>query len=93
MESAGGESSLIQLYLCPLTPNNRSQVLNFTRFSSKSDVWAYGVLCWEVFTCGEMPYGRAKNPEVVERVQRGQILQQPPNCPNSVYEEVSQLSL
>jgi hypothetical protein len=41
------------------------QVLNFTRFSSKSDVWAYGVLCWEVFTCGEMPYGRAKNPEVM----------------------------
>ena len=62
------------------------QVLNFTRFSSKSDVWAYGVLCWEVFTCGEMPYGRAKNPEVVERVQRGQILAQPPSCPHQVYE-------
>jgi len=62
------------------------EVLNFTRFSSKSDVWAYGVLCWEVFTCGEMPYGRAKNPEVVERVQRGQILSQPGNCPIKVYE-------
>ncbi|XP_023331198.1 tyrosine-protein kinase Btk29A [Eurytemora carolleeae] len=62
------------------------EVLNFTRFSSKSDVWAYGVLCWEVFTCGEMPYGRAKNPEVVERVQRGQILSQPAACPNQVYE-------
>ena len=62
------------------------QVLNFTRFSSKSDVWAYGVLCWEVFTCAEMPYGRAKNPEVVERVQRGQILSQPTVCPNQVYE-------
>jgi len=62
------------------------EVLNFTRFSSKSDVWAYGVLCWEVFTCGEMPYGRAKNPEVVERVQRGQILAQPGNCPHQVYE-------
>jgi len=62
------------------------EVLNFTRFSSKSDVWAYGVLCWEVFTCGEMPYGRAKNPEVVERVQRGQILSQPPSCPYQVYE-------
>ena len=61
-------------------------MLNFTRFSSKSDVWAYGVLCWEVFTCGDMPYGRAKNPEVVERVQRGQILGQPSNCPNKVYE-------
>lgn len=64
------------------------EVLNFTRFSSKSDVWAYGVMCWEVFTCGEMPYGRAKNPEVVERVQRGQILPMPPNCPGPVYEEV-----
>ena len=62
------------------------QVLNFTRFSSKSDVWAYGVLCWEVFTCGDMPYGRAKNPEVVERVQRGQILSQPGSCPHQVYE-------
>lgn len=67
------------------------EVLNFTRFSSKSDVWAYGVLCWEVFTCGDMPYGKARNPEVVERVQRGQILQQPPNCPNPVYEEVMRL--
>ena len=62
------------------------EVLNYTRFSSKSDVWAFGVLCWEVFTCGDMPYGRAKNPEVVERVQRGQILQRPQACPYEVYE-------
>jgi hypothetical protein len=33
-----------------------------------------------------MPYGRAKNPEVVERVQRGQILSQPDFCPSQVYE-------
>jgi hypothetical protein len=33
-----------------------------------------------------MPYGRAKNPEVVERVQRGQILSQPSACPHQVYE-------
>ena len=72
-------------------PNALYQVLNFTRFSSKSDVWAYGVMCWEVFTCGEMPYGRAKNPEVVERVQRGQILPMPPNCPGPAYEEVHSL--
>ena len=40
----------------------------------------------QVFTCGDMPYGRAKNPEVVERVQRGQILQKPSACPYEVYE-------
>uniref|UniRef100_A0A0A9WY19 Tyrosine-protein kinase n=2 Tax=Lygus hesperus TaxID=30085 RepID=A0A0A9WY19_LYGHE len=62
------------------------EVLNYTRFSSKSDVWAYGVLMWEVFTCGKMPYGRLKNTEVVERVQRGIILQRPPTCLKEVYE-------
>ncbi|KAE8737137.1 hypothetical protein FOCC_FOCC017400 [Frankliniella occidentalis] len=56
------------------------EVLNYTRFSSKSDVWAYGVLMWEVFTCGKMPYGRLKNTEVVDRVQRGIILERPKAC-------------
>ncbi|XP_008203443.1 tyrosine-protein kinase Btk29A isoform X1 [Nasonia vitripennis] len=62
------------------------EVLNYTRFSSKSDVWAYGVLMWEVFTCGKMPYGRLKNTEVVERVQRGIILEKPKACFKEVYE-------
>ncbi|EFA02156.1 tyrosine-protein kinase Btk isoform X1 [Tribolium castaneum] len=62
------------------------EVLNYTRFSSKSDVWAYGVLMWEVFTCGKMPYGRLKNSEVVERVQKGLILEKPKACYKEVYD-------
>ncbi|XP_066141435.1 tyrosine-protein kinase Btk isoform X1 [Euwallacea fornicatus] len=62
------------------------EVLNYTRFSSKSDVWAYGVLMWEVFTCGKMPYGRMKNSEVVERVQKGIILDKPKACFKEVYD-------
>ncbi|KAK7084183.1 Tyrosine-protein kinase Btk29A, partial [Halocaridina rubra] len=61
------------------------EVLNFMRFSSKSDVWAYGVLMWEVFTCGKMPYGRVKNAQVVEMVQLGQTLEKPRYCPDNVY--------
>lgn len=61
------------------------EVLNFMRFSSKSDVWAFGVLMWEVYTCGKMPYGRMKNPEVVEMVQSGRVLDQPRFCPDYVY--------
>lgn len=41
---------------------------------------------WEVFTCGKMPYGRLKNTEVVERVQRGIILEKPKACFKEVYE-------
>ncbi|UYV61124.1 BTK [Cordylochernes scorpioides] len=63
------------------------EVLNFTRFSSKSDVWAYGVLMWEVFTCGKMPYGRMANAEVARYVvQDGRRLERPRNCPPEVYE-------
>ncbi|KAK9870201.1 hypothetical protein WA026_006284 [Henosepilachna vigintioctopunctata] len=62
------------------------EVLNFTLFSSKSDVWAFGVLMWEVFTCGKMPYGKLKNTEVVERVQKGLILEKPNQCCKEVYE-------
>ncbi|KAI5739941.1 hypothetical protein M8J77_025339 [Diaphorina citri] len=66
------------------------EVLNYTRFSSKSDVWAYGVLMWEVFTCGKMPYGRLKNTEVVDRVQRGIILEKPKACFKEVYDVMRQ---
>jgi tyrosine-protein kinase Tec len=45
-----------------------------------------GVLMWEVFTCGKMPYGRLKNTEVVERVQRGIVLERPKACFKEVYE-------
>ncbi|XP_063530564.1 tyrosine-protein kinase Btk [Cydia strobilella] len=61
------------------------EVLNYTRFSSKSDVWAFGVLMWEVFTCGQVPYGRMKNTQVVEMVQRGHLLEMPDGCSPVIY--------
>jgi hypothetical protein len=45
-----------------------------------------GVLMWEVFTAGKMPYGRLKNTEVVERVQRGIILEKPKACAKEIYD-------
>lgn len=44
---------------------------------------------WEIFTCGKMPYGRLKNTEVVERVQRGIILERPKACAKEIYDVIN----
>ncbi|EHB16145.1 Tyrosine-protein kinase Tec [Heterocephalus glaber] len=41
---------------------------NYSRFSSKSDVWSFGVLMWELFTEGQMPFEKNTNYEVVTMV-------------------------
>ena len=30
------------------------------RFSSMSDIWAYGVMVWEVFTMGQVPFAERR---------------------------------
>ena len=55
-------------------------------FSSKTDVWSFGVLLWEVMSLGLMPYPGRGNQEVMQLVTAGKRLQ-PPNraTPSQVY--------
>ncbi|XP_064539670.1 protein sevenless [Drosophila montana] len=54
-------------------------------FSTQSDVWAFGVLCWEIFTLGQQPYAARNNFEVLAHVKDGGRLQQPERCPEKLY--------
>ncbi|XP_033866894.1 cytoplasmic tyrosine-protein kinase BMX-like [Acipenser ruthenus] len=53
------------------------EVLNYTRFSSKSDVWAFGVLMWEVFSLGKQPYDLYDNTQVAQKIMQGYRLYRP----------------
>eukprot|EP00105_Crassostrea_gigas_P022673 XP_011442275.1 PREDICTED: ALK tyrosine kinase receptor-like [Crassostrea gigas] len=55
-------------------------------FSSKSDVWAFGVLMWEIFTSGFIPYPGLQNNDVMTFVRKGGRLEIPAICPQSIYD-------
>ncbi|CAL8100186.1 unnamed protein product [Orchesella dallaii] len=47
-------------------------------FSSQSDVWSYGVFCWEVFTLGEKPYpGVVWSDQFIRNLEDGLRLPKP----------------
>ncbi|XP_070362041.1 tyrosine-protein kinase TXK isoform X6 [Equus asinus] len=62
------------------------EVFHFNKYSSKSDVWSFGVLMWEVFTEGKMPFENKSNLQVVEAISNGFRLYRPRLAPMSVYE-------
>ncbi|KAK7503438.1 hypothetical protein BaRGS_00005359, partial [Batillaria attramentaria] len=55
------------------------------QYSSKSDVWSYGVLLWEIATLGGTPYSGIP-PERIGEMHRARYrLPQPPRCPDNFY--------
>ncbi|XP_060520697.1 tyrosine-protein kinase receptor [Cylas formicarius] len=59
-------------------------------FTSKTDVWSFGVLLWEIMKMGFMPYTGCTNREVMDLVVQGGRLEQPENCPGPVYGVMTQ---
>lgn len=61
------------------------EVILYTKFSSKSDIWAFGILMWEIYTGGKQPYPAINNTDVVTKVINGYRLQKPTRCPDEMY--------
>ncbi|XP_071599710.1 tyrosine-protein kinase TXK-like [Heliangelus exortis] len=61
------------------------EVFHFKKYSSKSDVWSFGVLMWEVFTEGKMPFESKSSFEVVREISQGNRLYRPHLASHSVY--------
>ncbi|PAA53343.1 hypothetical protein BOX15_Mlig015354g1 [Macrostomum lignano] len=60
-------------------------VKDHAKFSTKSDVWSFAVLLWEIYTFGRMPYPRIKTDQVLKHVLNGYRMEMPERCPSDVY--------
>ncbi|KAI7804665.1 putative proto-oncogene tyrosine-protein kinase ROS [Triplophysa rosa] len=54
-------------------------------FNKFSDVWAFGVLLWEIMTLGKQPYPTYTNHEVLSYISHGGQLPSPTGCAQRLY--------
>uniref|UniRef100_A0A8C1DRL3 receptor protein-tyrosine kinase n=1 Tax=Cyprinus carpio carpio TaxID=630221 RepID=A0A8C1DRL3_CYPCA len=64
--------------------------LNYSVYTTNSDVWSYGVLLWEVVSLGGTPYCGMTCAELYEKLPQGYRLEKPLNCDDEVYELMKQ---
>jgi len=75
----GDEQDAIPIRWMPL------EAILHNKYTVESDVWAYGVLLWEIFSLALQPYYGLSHEEVVKGLKEGLVLQCPENTPKSMY--------
>ena len=60
------------------------EALLWGQYSSKSDVWSFGVLLWEVATFGGTPYSGTPPDRIADMHRTRYRLPQPPACPDKL---------
>ncbi|TDG42014.1 hypothetical protein AWZ03_011552 [Drosophila navojoa] len=66
------------------------EALKNGRFSNKSDMWSFGILLWEIYSFGRVPYPRIPLADVVKHVEVGYKMEAPEGCPTEIYEMMRQ---
>ncbi|UJR37690.1 hypothetical protein I4U23_030385 [Adineta vaga] len=63
------------------------EVLSRGPYTTKADVWSYGITAWEIFSKATLPYAHiAHNHLVSDAVKRGERLKRPDKCPANMYQ-------
>ncbi|XP_070574898.1 tyrosine-protein kinase receptor Tie-1-like [Ptychodera flava] len=81
-------------YLEEITPRTRLPIrwmaiesLTEYVYTTKSDVWSYGILVWEIVTLGATPYGHiASSREVSDKLRKGYRMLKPEHCNQQIYD-------
>ncbi|KAM9328855.1 angiopoietin-1 receptor [Gastrophryne carolinensis] len=64
--------------------------LNYSVYTTNSDVWSFGVLLWEIVSLGGTPYCGMTCAELYEKLPQGYRLEKPLNCDDEVYDLMRQ---
>ncbi|KAL3289584.1 hypothetical protein HHI36_022997 [Cryptolaemus montrouzieri] len=80
----GSERDAIPVRWMPL------ESILYNKYTPESDVWAFGVCLWEIFSFALQPYFGMTHEEVVKFLKAGQVLQSPENTPPAVYDVMKQ---
>ncbi len=62
------------------------EAILYSKFTTQSDVWSYGVVMWEIFSFGIQPYFTMTNEAVVQHVRDGNVMSCPDSCPPELYD-------
>lgn len=58
----------------------------YNKYTIESDIWAYAVCLWEIFSFALQPYYGMTHEEVVKYIKEGNVLKCPENTPEAIYE-------
>lgn len=75
----GDEHDAIPIRWMPL------ESILYNKYTVESDVWAFGVVLWEIFSFAMQPYYGMNHEEVVKYIKEGNLLSCPDNTPLVVY--------
>lgn len=76
----GDEQDAIPVRWMPL------ESILYNKYTIESDVWAFAVCLWEIFSFALQPYYGMTHEEVVKYIKDGHVLQCPDNTPQPIYE-------
>ena len=62
------------------------EAIVFSKFTTQSDIWSFGIVLWEIFSSGAQPYYTLSNEEVIDYVTNEKVLRQPVECPSELYD-------